>query len=328
MSKNEVKNMEKKQAVQFDSDIYSQGFGMIAQLVMRDPRLTPGAKGFYAYICSFAGAGKSAFPSRETICQEMNVNKNTYWGWCLELRKYGYIKIITRPEENLSNIFVILSSPEPDNTIQTLSERRKEKNKSDTGIKPRPKISDEGASLKISDEPRPKISDEPRLKISDGDNKHIKVTLKNNNMDKLNISNVNQTNNTDVSTSTDYGKSVIGENAADAKRTLKELNKVLKENNLSEITKTKKAERAINDLLALDDYSLNNLILNCILLQTADEKHDVTLVSPIAFILTHPETIPLIVTGKFPRKPKKQHNKKKKTTDTNYEIYVPPSSKD
>ena len=38
--------------------IYENGYGLIAQKVMRDKDLSPVAKSIYAYICSFAGADK------------------------------------------------------------------------------------------------------------------------------------------------------------------------------------------------------------------------------------------------------------------------------
>ncbi len=42
--------------------VRSRGFGIIPKLVMQDKRLTGDAKAIYAYFCSYAGAGDTAFP--------------------------------------------------------------------------------------------------------------------------------------------------------------------------------------------------------------------------------------------------------------------------
>jgi hypothetical protein len=287
------KNLDGKQEVQFDGEVFSSGFGIIAQNVMRDPRLTPGAKGFYGYLCSFAGAGKTAFPSRETILSEMGVSKNTYWGWTLELQKYGYIKVITRTAENLPNLFIILATPEPDPSIETLKERRKPKDK------PSLKNYDEGAGLKISDEPSLKncdeaslkILDEASLKICDIENKHIKITHKNNTIQN-----------------------------GGAKRTLEELNSLLKERGLEEISNTKKAQETINKLLSLDEDILDVFITRCVELKTADKIYESTVDNPIAFVISHPDMITKIIKGDFPRK---KQTKKVNKYNEDYPIYVP-----
>ena len=46
------------------SGILSAGYGMIPRAVMFDPRLDCKAKGLYAYLAAFTGAGRSAFPER------------------------------------------------------------------------------------------------------------------------------------------------------------------------------------------------------------------------------------------------------------------------
>ena len=44
--------------------INCMGYGIIPKYVMLDPDLTIEAKAIYAYFCSFAGSGNTAFPSR------------------------------------------------------------------------------------------------------------------------------------------------------------------------------------------------------------------------------------------------------------------------
>ena len=73
--------------------INSQGFGTIPKLVMQDRSLNIIAKVIYAYLCSFTGAGDSCFPSRERICYDLDLNKDTFTKYRNELVTRGYIKI-------------------------------------------------------------------------------------------------------------------------------------------------------------------------------------------------------------------------------------------
>lgn len=73
--------------------INSQGYGTIPKLVMQDRSLSIGAKAVYAYFCSYTGTGDSCFPSREKICYDLDLNKDTYTKYRNELSERGYIKI-------------------------------------------------------------------------------------------------------------------------------------------------------------------------------------------------------------------------------------------
>lgn len=73
--------------------INSQGYGTIPKLVMQDRSLSIGAKTVYAYFCSFTGAGDSCFPSREKICYDLDLNKDTFAKYRNELVERGYITI-------------------------------------------------------------------------------------------------------------------------------------------------------------------------------------------------------------------------------------------
>ena len=59
--------------------IHAKGFGTIPKIVMQDRRLKPTAKAIYAYFCSYAGAGSTAFPSVNKIVYDLNMNKDTYY---------------------------------------------------------------------------------------------------------------------------------------------------------------------------------------------------------------------------------------------------------
>lgn len=52
-----------------------------------------GAKAVYAYFCSFAGAGDTCFPSREKMCIDLAITKNTLSKYITQLVKNGYITV-------------------------------------------------------------------------------------------------------------------------------------------------------------------------------------------------------------------------------------------
>ena len=72
--------------------IQSKGFGIVPKLVMQDKRLTIQAKAIYAYFCSYAGNGTTAFPSRNKILFDLSISKDTYYRHFNLLKQYGYIK--------------------------------------------------------------------------------------------------------------------------------------------------------------------------------------------------------------------------------------------
>lgn len=83
--------------------INSKGFGTIPKLVMQDRRLTIQAKAIYAYFCSYAGAGRTAFPSRSKILYDLDIGKKAYYRHFNLLKKHGYIKC---HQERLNGRFI------------------------------------------------------------------------------------------------------------------------------------------------------------------------------------------------------------------------------
>lgn len=71
--------------------INSNGFGIIAKLVMQDRNLSLCAKGVYAYFCSYAGAGNICFPSRKKMCYDLGISQNTLSKYLKELIKSSYV---------------------------------------------------------------------------------------------------------------------------------------------------------------------------------------------------------------------------------------------
>lgn len=95
--------------------VNAKGYGSIPKLVMQDPRLTRDAKAIYAYMCSFAGAGDTAFPSVKKICQDLGFKTiETMSKHRKLLEKYGYIKVEQERDANgkfAKNIYTLVQFP-------------------------------------------------------------------------------------------------------------------------------------------------------------------------------------------------------------------------
>ena len=121
--------MGKIQDILRSEGIYEKGFGIIPKKVMTDPDLSADAKAIYAYFCSYAGAGESAFPGRDRIVSDLGVNKDSYYKHLKILTDTG---LITVSQENQGgrgqgykrNIYTLVSLPEKyRNTQQALPEQ-------------------------------------------------------------------------------------------------------------------------------------------------------------------------------------------------------------
>ena len=71
--------------------IDAKGYGKIYKTVMRNRSIPLLAKTIYAYLCAYAGCGQSAFPKREKILRDLQINKDTFTKHLARLVKDGYI---------------------------------------------------------------------------------------------------------------------------------------------------------------------------------------------------------------------------------------------
>lgn len=93
--------------------ILERGYGIIAKKVMRDRNLNVVSKAIYAYICSYAGKGKDAFPSQKLLCEDLVISKNTLGKYIKELKDGSYITVVQHKEKgkftrNLYTINMVL----------------------------------------------------------------------------------------------------------------------------------------------------------------------------------------------------------------------------
>lgn len=80
--------------------IFEQGYGIISKSVMKMKDLHIIAKGIYSYICSYSGKGKDAFPTREHICNDLGISKDTLTKYLQELKEKGLLNVKQEKSEN------------------------------------------------------------------------------------------------------------------------------------------------------------------------------------------------------------------------------------
>lgn len=76
--------------------IKSAGYGMIPRMVMEDPRISAKAKALYAYLASYTGGGKSAFPEVKKTLYFLQISHSTYKTLLKELVNVNYVVVIQR----------------------------------------------------------------------------------------------------------------------------------------------------------------------------------------------------------------------------------------
>lgn len=79
--------------------INSKGYGVMPKLVMQDRELSITAKVIYAYLASYTGNGDSCFPSRDRVCYDLGIGKDTFIKHLALLKDSGYITV-TQKKEN------------------------------------------------------------------------------------------------------------------------------------------------------------------------------------------------------------------------------------
>lgn len=95
----------------------SRGYGLAPQLIMMDRSISIGAKALFCYISSIAGSNPNpefgapaSWPSRERICADLGIGKDTFTKYLRELREAGYIRVEqkrTDGEKFAHNVYII-----------------------------------------------------------------------------------------------------------------------------------------------------------------------------------------------------------------------------
>jgi len=111
--------MDDKSVIQFADilkieGVMAKGYGIICKFPMTDVDLGVKAKGIYAYLCSYAGNGMTAFPGIEKTMYHLGISKDTYYKGMNQLKEQGYITVTKQKSSNgqfSHNIYTIVMNP-------------------------------------------------------------------------------------------------------------------------------------------------------------------------------------------------------------------------
>ncbi len=181
--------------------ILCKGYGIIPKLIMQ-ANISIEAKAIYAYMCSFAGNGETAFPSIEKIIKDLNISESRFYRHRRQLIDYGFIKVQQNKIKGkvVNNTYIIL---------QVINENKSKNYKE-------PYLQNKGTDRK----PYPQIACTEIVctEIACTGNEGSNNNRTNNN--KTNNNNINN-NNTDVVVNKDFQKVLKGFDESDIKSILK-----------------------------------------------------------------------------------------------------------
>lgn len=111
--------------------IKSLGYGTVPKAVMQDRRLHFKAKALYAYICSFAGNGNTAFPSRATILHHLQITINPFQRYIKQLIEYNYIDVEQTKKSGrfANNIYYLNDLPDEEEGKKAIERRNETQDK-------------------------------------------------------------------------------------------------------------------------------------------------------------------------------------------------------
>ena len=94
----------------------SFGYGVLPRSVMRDTSLPAQSKAIYAYLISFAGSNRTAWPSVSLMAYELGMGRDTFYKYMNVLKETGYIQVERQREVGrwVNNVYKINDSPCPD----------------------------------------------------------------------------------------------------------------------------------------------------------------------------------------------------------------------
>lgn len=170
--------------------VFGEGYGLIPRLVMQDRKLDIGSKLLYAYLCSFTGAERSCYPSREKICFDLDIGSDTLTRYISKLKESGYIRIEKLREKGRfgHNVYILVNEPSPEEPTE--EEPTAENPLMDEPTAEEPSSEEPTAENPTTDEPTmaEPLTDEPMTEDTTAINNNIINTNSINNNFNSNIS--------------------------------------------------------------------------------------------------------------------------------------------
>ena len=82
------------------------GFTQIPNVVLKEPKLSVGAKLTYSILLSYAWNNNLVYPGQETMAKEFEIGKRSIVRFLAELEKVGYLEI-ERRGQGLTNRYIL-----------------------------------------------------------------------------------------------------------------------------------------------------------------------------------------------------------------------------
>jgi len=102
-----VKNVLKKNTIVVLNEALKQGFTQLPRYVLKDKKLSFGARLTYAVLLSYAWQEDSCFPGQEKMAGDLGVSRQAINGYLNELKEKSYINW-ERRGLGKTNIYYIL----------------------------------------------------------------------------------------------------------------------------------------------------------------------------------------------------------------------------
>ena len=102
-----VKNILEKNTIVVLNEALKQGFTQLPRFVLKDKRLSFGARLTYAVLLSYAWQEESCFPGQDKMSNDLGVSRQAINGYLIELKENNYINW-ERRGLGKTNIYYIL----------------------------------------------------------------------------------------------------------------------------------------------------------------------------------------------------------------------------
>lgn len=102
-----------------DNSILSEGYGIIPKRVMKLP-IKAESKAIYAYMCSYAGGGNTAFPGVKRMLKDLKISEDRFYKFRRELIETGLITVTKTRKDGKqgNNIYTLNHSIDFEKIIQ------------------------------------------------------------------------------------------------------------------------------------------------------------------------------------------------------------------
>src|SRR5687768_18420121 len=87
-----VKNILEKNTIVVLNEALKQGFTQLPRFVLKDKKLSFGARLTYAVLLSYAWQEDSCFPGQDKMAGDLGVSRQAINGYLIELKENSYIR--------------------------------------------------------------------------------------------------------------------------------------------------------------------------------------------------------------------------------------------